>query len=79
MLRGTEHLFSGDRLGEMELSSLKKGRPQEDLRAPSCAERGYKRTGKGLWTRFWSNGKRGNGSKLKERRLDQIFVKHSSL
>lgn len=70
MLKGMEHLSNGDRLGELELSSLKKKRPQGDLRAHSCAKRGYKRAGKGLWTRFWSNGKRGDGSKLKDRRLD---------
>lgn len=28
MLRGMEHLSSGDRLGELELSNLKKKRPQ---------------------------------------------------
>lgn len=69
MLKGMEHLFNGDRLGELELSSLKK-RPKGDLRAPSHAARGYKKAGKGLWARFWSNRKRRNGSKLKERRLD---------
>lgn len=77
ILSGMEHLSNGDRLGELELSSLKKKRPQGDLRAPSHAERGYKRAGKEIWTRFWSNKKRRNGSKLKERKLDWIFVKHS--
>lgn len=79
ILSGMEHLSNGDRLGELELSSLKKKSPQGDLRAPSRADRGNKIAGKEDWTMFWSNKKRKNGSKLKERRLDQIFVKCPSL
>ena len=78
MIRGLEHLPYEDRLRELRLFSLEKGRLQEDLIAAFQYLKGaYKKAGEGVFTRACSYRTRGNGFKLKEgkfrldgRRLD---------
>ncbi|PKU41234.1 hypothetical protein llap_8471 [Limosa lapponica baueri] len=71
MMRGLEHLSYEDRLRELGLFSLEKRRLWRDLIAASQYLNGaYKKDGKGLFMSEYSDRMRGNGSKLKEGRLD---------
>ncbi|GAB0188482.1 hypothetical protein GRJ2_001313500 [Grus japonensis] len=70
MIRGLEHLSCEDRLRELGLFSLEKRRLQGDLIAAFWyLKEAYKKVGKGLCTRTWSDRTRGNGLKLKEGRF----------
>ncbi|PKU45404.1 hypothetical protein llap_4289 [Limosa lapponica baueri] len=70
MTRGLEHLSYEDKLRELGLFSLGKIRLQEDLIAAfQSLKGGYRRDGKGLFIREWSDRTRGNGFKLKEGRF----------
>ncbi|KAK4829739.1 hypothetical protein QYF61_006448 [Mycteria americana] len=70
MLRGMEHLSYEERLRELGLFSLEKGRLQEDLIAAFQYLKGaYKKDGEKLFSRACSDRTRGNAFKLKEGRL----------
>jgi len=70
MIRGLEHLSYEDRLRELGLFSLEKGRLQADLIAAFQYLTGaYRKDGEGLFTRMCSDKTRGNGCKLKEGRF----------
>ena len=67
LIRGLEHLSYEDRLRELGLFSLEKRRLWGHLRAAFQYLKGaYRKAGEGLFTRAWSDRKRGNGLKLKE-------------
>jgi len=71
IIKGTEHPFCEERLRELGLFSLEKRRLWGDLVVAFQDLKGaYKKAGEGLFTRAWSDRTRGNGSKLKEDRLD---------
>jgi len=66
MIRGLEHLSYEERLIELGLFSLEERRPQGDLIAAFQYLKGaYKKAGEGIFTRAWSDRRRGNGFKLK--------------
>ncbi|PKU38038.1 hypothetical protein llap_11656 [Limosa lapponica baueri] len=70
MIRRLEHLSYEDRLRELGLFSLEKGRLWGDLIAAFQYLKGaYRRDGEGLFIREWSDRMRGNGFKLKEGRF----------
>jgi len=70
MTRGLEYLSSEDRLRELGLFSVEKGRLQGDLRAAfQYLKRAYRKDGEGLFARVCSDRTRGNGPKLKESRF----------
>jgi len=69
-IRGLEHLFCEDRLRELGLFSLKKGRLWGDLIvAFQYLEEAYQKDGDRLFSRACCNKIRGNGFKLKEGRF----------
>jgi len=70
MLRGLEHLSYEDRLRELSLFRLEKGKPQGDLTAAFQYLKGdYKLEGNQLFTQIDSHRTRGNGIKLKQGRF----------
>ena len=70
MIRGLEHLPYKDRLRELGLFSLEKGRLQGDLIvAFQYLKVAYRKAGEGLFVRAGSNRTKGNGFKLKEGRF----------
>ena len=70
MLRGLQHLPYKDRLRELRLLSLEKGRLRGDLSAAFQDLKGaYKQEGRQLFERGDKSRTRGNGLKLKEGRL----------
>jgi len=76
MIRGIEHLTYEERLRELGLFSLEKGRLREDLIAAFQYLKGaYKKAGEGLFTRAWNDRTRGNGFKLKEGRFRSAIRK----
>jgi len=67
MIRGLEHLSYEDRLRELGLFSLEKGRLPGDLTAAfQCKKGAYKKGSQRLFTKVCSDRTRGNGFKLKE-------------
>ena len=69
MIRGLEHLPSGDRLRELGLFSLEKRRLWWDFIASFQYLKGtYRKPGDGIFTRAYSNRVRGNGFELEEGR-----------
>ncbi|PKU40348.1 hypothetical protein llap_9347 [Limosa lapponica baueri] len=70
MIRGLEHLSYEDRLRELGLFSLEKGRLWGDLIAAFQYLKGaYRRAGEGLFIRECSDRMRSNGFELKEGRF----------
>jgi len=70
VLRGLQHLPYKDRLRELGLLSLEKGRLRDDLSAAFQDLKGaYKQEGRQLFERGDKSRTRGNGVKLKEGRL----------
>ncbi|KFQ77793.1 hypothetical protein N337_09766, partial [Phoenicopterus ruber ruber] len=70
MIRGLGHLSYEDRLKDLGLFSLEKGRLREDLLAAFQYLKGAsKKAGEGLLTRACSDRTRGNGFKLEEGRF----------
>ncbi|GAB0204140.1 mitochondrial enolase superfamily member 1 [Grus japonensis] len=73
LIRGLEPPSYEDRLRELGLFSLEKGRLWGDLIAAfQYLKAAYRKAGEGLFTRACSDGTRGNGFKLKRLYLDQI-------
>ena len=70
MIRGLQHLPYKDRLRELRLLSLEKGRLRGDLSAAFQDLKGaYKQEGRQLFERGDKSRTRGNGVKLKDGRL----------
>ena len=70
MIRGLEHLSYEDRLRELSLFRLEKGKPQGDLTAAFQYLKGdYKLEGNQLFMRVDRDRRKGEGFKLKEGRL----------
>ena len=70
MIRGLQHLPYKDRLRELRLLSLEKGRLRGDLSAAFQDLKGaYKQEGRQLFERVDNSRTWGNGLKLKEGRL----------
>ena len=70
MIRGMEHLLYEDRLRELGLFCLEKGRLQGDVIAAFQYLKGaYRKDGEGLFIRECSDSMRGNSFNLKEGNL----------
>jgi len=70
MIRGLDYLSCEERLRELGLFSLEKGRLWGDFIAAFQYLKGaYRKDEEGLFTRVCSDRTRGNGSKLKEGRF----------
>ena len=69
MIRGMEHLSYEERLRELVLSSMEKGRLREDFRTACQYQKGPTRSLRGTFDRAWGDRTRGNGFKEKEGRF----------
>jgi len=80
MIRGLEPFCWEERLGELGLLSLGKGRLRGELRAAFQYLMGaYKNAGEGLLTRAWSDRTRGSGFKLKRGEIADYILGRNSL